>query len=71
MRKNWKLGMKNAKNRPNWAYEIPYKIRKYGPIFKWSMSTGQSGLGLSKKTLIHKILQYTAEKMRKNPQKSA
>ena len=33
------------------------------------MSTGPSGLGLSKKTLIHKILQYTAEKMRKNRQK--
>ena len=33
------------------------------------MSTGPSGLGLSKKTLIPKILQYSAEKMRKNLQK--
>ena len=32
------------------------------------MSTGPSGLGLSKKTLTKEILQYTAEKMRKNPQ---
>ena len=33
------------------------------------MSKGPSGLGLSKKTLIPKILQYSAEKMRKNLQK--
>ena len=33
------------------------------------MSTGPSGLGLSKKTLTKEILQYTAEKMRKNLQK--
>ena len=69
MRKNWKLGMKNAKNRPNRPYEIPYKIRNYASIFKWPMSTGPSSLGLPKKILIPKILQYTAEKMRKNLQK--
>ena len=33
------------------------------------MSTGPSGLGLSKKTLTKEILQYTAEKMRKNLEK--
>ena len=32
------------------------------------MSTGPSGLGLSKKTLTKEILQYSAEKMRKNLQ---
>ena len=72
MRKNWKLG-KMAKIGPNFGqnacYKILNKIRKYGPIFKWPMSTGPSGLGLSKKILIPKILQYTAEKMRKNLQK--
>ena len=33
------------------------------------MSMGPSGPGLSKKTLTKQILQYTAEKMRKNRQK--
>ena len=33
------------------------------------MSTGPSGPGLSKKILTKQILQYTAEKMRKNRQK--
>ena len=33
------------------------------------MSKGPSGLGLSKKILTKQILQYTAEKMRKNRQK--
>ena len=72
MRKNWKLG-KMAKIGPNFGqnacYEIVNKIRKYGPIFKRLMSTGPSGPGLSKKILAHKILQYTAEKMRKNLEK--
>ena len=72
MRKNWKLG-KMAKIGPNFGqnacYEILNKIRNYGPIFKRLMSKGPSGLGLSKKTLIPKILQYSAEKMRKNLQK--
>ena len=53
----------------NACYEILNKIRKYGPIFKRLMSTGPSGPGLSKKILAHKILSYTAEKMRKNCQK--
>ena len=59
MRKNWKLG-KMAKIGPNFGqnacYEILNKIRNSGPIFKWPMSMGPSGLGLSKKTLAHKIL---------------
>ena len=33
------------------------------------MSTGPSGPGLSKKILTKQILQYTAEKMRKNREK--
>ena len=46
-----------------------YKIRNFGPIFKWPTSKGPSGLGLSKKTLTKQMLQYSAEKMRKNLQK--
>ena len=60
MRKNWKLG-KMAKIGPNFGqnacYEILNKIRKYGPIFKWPMSTGPSDPGLSKKILTKQILQ--------------
>ena len=61
-----KIGPKFGQNA---CYEILNKIRKYGPIFKRPMSTGPSGPGLSKKILAHKILQYTAEKMRKNREK--
>ena len=53
----------------NACYEILNKIRNYCSIFKRLMSTGPSGQGLSKKILTKQILQYTAEKMRKNWQK--